>query len=296
MHLDYARSFLEVYRLGSMTEAARTLNLTQPAISSHIKILENFLGKPLFLRVGRGLRATPVADELARVISQPLDSVEANLAQLRSHASNIEGTIHIAGPGEFTQYTASHIMGELLALNIKLRIHTGGRDFLIEQLESNKVDLAIMGPPYKSPAIDFAVIAEEQLIPVASPKWATQHLQKPYCPKQLLDKPVIAYDEELPLISRYFKEVLQQTCHQSALVTVPDLRIVLKFLLDGRGYSILPDYMCTELLEKKQLIGLSGDVSNPVNKLYLLWPKIKLRDARVAFVKKYLLNSFMQQR
>lgn len=294
MHLDYARSFLEVYRLGSMTEAARNLNLTQPAISSHIKALENTLGKPLFLRVGRGLRATPVADELARAISQPLDSIEASLAQLRSHAHSIEGTVHIAGPGEFTQYTASRVVAGLLTLNIKLRIRTGGRDFLIEQLESNKVDLVMMGPPYESPAIDFAVIGEEQLIPVASPEWAARHLQKPYSPEQLLDKPVIAYDEELPLISRYFKEVLQQPCHQSALVTVPDLRIVLRFLLEGQGYSVLPDYMCAEPLEKKQLIQLSGHANNPINKLYLLWPKIKLRDARVAFVKKHLLNSFAQ--
>jgi len=144
MILIYARTFLEAYRTGSVTKAAQNLNITQPAATAHVKALESSIGKPLFIREGRGLKATPMADELARTLANPLDEVENTLAMAKNMSSSIAGTIYLSGPGEFTQFLAPKAMSGLSQLGIKLRIHTGDRDFIIEQIESNKTDLAIL--------------------------------------------------------------------------------------------------------------------------------------------------------
>lgn len=83
MEVYQVRVFLEVARHLSFTEAADTLNLTQPAVSAKIKSLESELGTPLFYRLGRKIQLTEVgefllaeAPKLIQVENQLLQKVE----------------------------------------------------------------------------------------------------------------------------------------------------------------------------------------------------------------------------
>jgi NitT/TauT family transport system substrate-binding protein len=64
MEIYQIKVFLEVARCLSFTEAAESLNLTQPAISAKIKALETELGTPLFHRLGRKVKLTKVGEFL----------------------------------------------------------------------------------------------------------------------------------------------------------------------------------------------------------------------------------------
>lgn len=294
MNLEYLRSFLETYRTGSVTGAARNLHLTQPAISNHLKALEQQLQKPLFQRAGRNIRPTPLADELAHAISSSLDTLETTIGFLTAKSQTIEGTIYVAGPGEFMQFAAAPLLSGLLPLNIRLRLRTGSREYIIKQLEQGDADLAFLGAPLHSDLYDYSLIAQEKLIPVASPEWAAKHFCTDRSLEQLLDKPLIAYDEDLSLTRNFFLETLNRSYQNSPIVTVPDLRIVMAFLQQGQGYSVLPDYLCQSALQQKKLVTLIDCTHSPVNKLHLVWPKVKLRDPRVFFTKNYLERAFTQ--
>ncbi|ENM1020161.1 TPA: LysR family transcriptional regulator [Klebsiella variicola] len=75
-HLTHLRTFLEVYRVRSISQAAVNLGITQPTASLHIQAIEMFVGKPLFIRQPRGVASTGAADELARSVAPHLDSLE----------------------------------------------------------------------------------------------------------------------------------------------------------------------------------------------------------------------------
>ena len=68
MSLLQLRTFVEVYRRRSLSEAARAIGITQPAASQHIASLEAQLGRPLFDRHSRGVRPTAIADDLAALV------------------------------------------------------------------------------------------------------------------------------------------------------------------------------------------------------------------------------------
>ena len=61
---DLYRSFLAVFRLGSLSAAARELELTQPTLGRHIQELETALGQALFTRSQAGLSPTRAALQL----------------------------------------------------------------------------------------------------------------------------------------------------------------------------------------------------------------------------------------
>src|SRR6185312_9556856 len=97
MDLALLRTFVTVHRAGSFTRAAQLLGLSQPAVTSQIRSLERQVGRPLFLRLPRGVAPTPVGDDLAHRVAPHLDALlEITETDLDEESGN--RTLHLAGP------------------------------------------------------------------------------------------------------------------------------------------------------------------------------------------------------
>ena len=90
MELTHLRTFAAVAEAGSLTRAAESLHLSQPAVSGHIKALEIQWGLPLFRRKARGMELTPAGRELlkaAEAVLQEADQVNRLVDKLRGDAA-----------------------------------------------------------------------------------------------------------------------------------------------------------------------------------------------------------------
>ncbi|WP_460363643.1 LysR family transcriptional regulator, partial [Actinocorallia lasiicapitis] len=76
LDLAQLRTFLAVYRAGSLTAAARLVGLSQPTVTTQLKALEDRLGRRLFERLPRGVAPTAAADDLAARLAGPMDALE----------------------------------------------------------------------------------------------------------------------------------------------------------------------------------------------------------------------------
>ena len=82
-------TLLEVYKQGSITKAAATLNLTQPAVSQHIRYLEDQYKVKLFLRGDRELKITEDGEILVKYAKR-INALEQNLKiALKDRKKNI---------------------------------------------------------------------------------------------------------------------------------------------------------------------------------------------------------------
>ena len=101
MRLRQIEVFHAIYTSGSMTNAARLLNVSQPSISKVLAHAEQQLGYPLFDRIRGKLVATPEADRLFGLVSNVFEDIE----QLRHVAENLRasdaGKIRIAATPAF---------------------------------------------------------------------------------------------------------------------------------------------------------------------------------------------------
>jgi len=301
-YLSQLRTFVAAYRLGSLTKAAEQLAITQPAASKHIRLLESHIQKPLFVRHARGLVPTVIAHDLAQAIAPHIDGIEDGFRAVQASTTSIAGTIHIAGPGEYLSAKVIPQLAGLTAEGIRVRLHPGGRERIYTLLQEGIVDLAITASQPDSRALDYQVIDRETLVLVAAPTWIQQTLGDVFATDSLMDNAVtqlmgqslIAYDDELSLIRQYFDQVFQENLKVQAAVTVSDLRMVRSLVVNGQGYSVLPQYLCESALQSGELTALYRPSVPPTNSLYLVWNRDQLSHPCVAFARKCFLTDAKQ--
>lgn len=150
MHLTFRQLnvFEAVARLLSFSRAAEELHLTQPAVSMQIKQLEENVGLPLFEQLGKKIFLTEAGHELyhySRAIAQQVAEAESVLGELKGVK---RGKLKIS-----VASTANYFAPQLLAIftqrlpNVTVSLNVTNRQGLLQQLENNETDLAIMGQP-----------------------------------------------------------------------------------------------------------------------------------------------------
>ncbi len=145
LHLRDLRYFETAAEMGHLGNAADHLARSQPALTKCIQRLEEAFGSPLFERVGRGVKLTPVGEVLlarARALRQ---SAEDAVRQVQEFAQGHAGHVRIgSGP-----VAADHLLPELCSLALAdglkttISIVVGPSFELREQLREGKIDLLI---------------------------------------------------------------------------------------------------------------------------------------------------------
>ncbi|MET9873226.1 LysR family transcriptional regulator [Actinacidiphila glaucinigra] len=251
MDLALLRTFVTVHRAGSFTRAAQLLGLSQPAVTSQIRSLERQVGRPLFLRLPRGVAPTPVGDDLAHRVAPHLDALlEITEADLDEESGN--RTLHLAGPPTFTSLRALPALAPLVAEGLQLRIALAGEDEALAGLAAGHHDLSIGTVRPRDRLLTATALWDEEQILVASPAWQERIggplAVRTHGARVLDDIPVVSYDEGMPLIDHYWSAVFDATPAIVPAVVVPDLRAVLECVVAGVGMAVLPRYLCCEAI------------------------------------------------
>ena len=195
---DVYRTFEAVLREGSLSGAARALELTQPSVARHIDALEKAIGVALFVRTPRGLSPTdaalelkPFAELLASTSAALLRTADGRLGEVRGtvriSASEVVGIQHL--PAILTRLRQRHP-----ALTIELSLSNA-----LDDLLQRKADIAIR------------MVRPEQKALVAKRIGFIQvglHAHRDYLARRgvpaslddLRDHDLIGYDSETPAI------------------------------------------------------------------------------------------------
>lgn len=259
--LDHLRTFVTVYRTGSLTKAAELLAVSQPTVSAHVHALESSLGFALFLRESAGVSPTAKGRELAREVAPHVDALED--ASLLSGLTEVAPrAIHIGGAAEILSFMVIPRLPEIIdAVGVPLRFVFGLADELLELLTTRALDIVLSSVPPRLRGISAVPAYDEEFVLVGAPAWAGHRVD---------EIPVVAYAENLPIIRRYWRSVFgRRPDGVRVAAIVPDLRGIRSALLSGLGMSVLPSYLVAADLEAGTLVALDTPEVAPLNTLYL---------------------------
>ena len=172
VEMRHLRLVATIAEHGSMTAAAKVLNLTQPALSHQLRELETRLRAPLFVRTARRMVPTQAGTQLAELARGVLSQVETFERQAREgDFVTARGTVRIA-----TQcYTAYHWLPAVLREfrqrwpNIDLRVAAEHTTAPVAALRDGLLDLAIVYTPSNDRRIELRPLFDDQLVLVLPP-------------------------------------------------------------------------------------------------------------------------------
>ncbi len=169
--LKQLRVLAAVARTGKITSAASALGVTPPAVTLQLQLLEENAGVPLFDRTHQGMRPT----DAGRYVLGVQARIEAALAECSESLMLLRGL----GGGRVAVgavSTAKYFAPRMLAAfaeshpQIDVRLIVGNREETIAALAELELDIAIMGRPPETIAVEQQAIGEHPHVIVAAPR------------------------------------------------------------------------------------------------------------------------------
>src|SRR3546814_11503577 len=98
--MDFKRlaNFARVAELGSVSRAADRIRIAQPALSRQMRLLEDEIGVPLFVRHRRGITLTEAGEELRTRLVGPLHQIEQVFEDVRALSQSAGGNFAFGMP------------------------------------------------------------------------------------------------------------------------------------------------------------------------------------------------------
>lgn len=240
---------------GRLTAAADRLNLSQSALSTQIRTLEQRIGQPLFERRGRRLiltRAGQIASEYAETI---FTAGEEMLARLKQAEPGAHHTIRIGALSTLSRNFQVRLVRDLLASdNISLVIRSGGLDELLGALKAHRLDLVLVNQiPLRDSATRWTAhtLDEQGISLVGTPErlaGRTNHVEL------LSEEPLV-----LPTADSGYRNgvdiLLQQLdIHPNIAAEVDDMAMMRLLAREDMGIAVLPPIVVTDELQSGTLV------------------------------------------
>jgi len=169
MDIELARTFLEVVSTGSFIKAADRLHVAQTTVSARVRLLEQQLGRPLFIRNKAGAALTPAGEQFLRFAPTFVQLWQ----RARQQVAVPEGHRAVLTVGSEVSLWQPLLLAWVREMrrshpDIALRVHVDVPQDLVTHVASGLVDIAIMYAPQHRPGLEVDLLMEEELVLVTT--------------------------------------------------------------------------------------------------------------------------------
>lgn len=252
MNLELYRIFLVVAENGNITKASEKLNISQPAVTKHIKNLEESLGNPLFIRTKKGVVLNEYGKTIFLKIKQALTLIEEAEQEIGSYKDFNKGTIKI---GISTTLTRRYLLPFLEQFhkeypNIIIDIYTDPTKELIKKLKNGMIDFIIgKFPKTKDFDLEYKKLGTTRYIFAYNPRY--YEVDKTISISDITNYPLIlqeAPSNSRDSIDRFLKE---NHIHIEPKMNIASSNLLIDFIIMGYGIGYVTKlYIEKELKEK----------------------------------------------
>jgi DNA-binding transcriptional LysR family regulator len=258
---EWLRTFVAIYRSGSVTEGARLRSVSQPAASQQLRALERATGAPLFTRAPHGMEPTRGGRALYVEVADALDRLEPLLADLDG------GTVGAPTPalrlGSSPECFTYGIVPRTRPGAEPLSVRFGSDAELLGLLQGGELDVVVTTTDPGRRSLAVRPLGTTRFVLVGAPGHGTPTVATlEELGRALVGAPWVAYSAELPRTRRFWQASLGRPFGGDLRLVAPDLRAVAGAVAAGLGVSLLPEYACAEGLASGSLVELHpvGDV------------------------------------
>jgi len=241
--LRQIRYFLAAANAGQISRAAMDLNVSQSAITTAIKSLEDLIGARLFERHAGGVSLTYEGNLFLEHARHIIESVEEAVRIPRRIRDDVKGSINLALSYTISGYFFPPFLARFSRAfpNVKINLSEADRPTIEEGLVTNGFDLSVM---LTSNIVNHEELAHDTLWRSRRRLWVDAHhkyLQKPSVSLQdVAEEPYImlTVDEASNTAQRYWNRTPYRP---NTIFRTSSVEAVRSMVANGMGVSILSD-------------------------------------------------------
>jgi LysR family glycine cleavage system transcriptional activator len=282
--LNALRAFEAAGRLGSFKEAAAELHVTHGAVSQHVRLLEEWLGAPLFERHNRRVVLTQAAAVYLEEIGPLFEQLSQATTRYGSPGT-VSRTLSVNAPATFT----------LRWLVPRLaKFHAGHQDVDVRVVTSNESveslkdihDIVIRGGPDTFYGYSMQAFLVEERLPVCSPAL----LQRvPLGAPEELSRHTLLHTASLPrLWPDWLAKAHIPALRPAAVMTFDHFYLTLQAAIDGIGIAMGPTALVADDLAAGRLVAPFAEPRLPSRSYCSYVPDGKATDDLVLLFRSWL--------
>ena len=263
---------------GSFTACGRKLHVSQSAISRQILLLEEELGEPLFLRVGRQVRMTPAAESLVQLGQRVFLDVRETVGAITDRTRELRGTLRLSGGMTVCLYVFPPLLKHLRRvhphLDVRLTVATAGRS--VQEIRAGRVDAGLLTLPVQESDLVTVPVLREELLLVTTPTHPLARRRK-VTPPDLDGQPFVLFEvgsATRKVIDQFFAT---EKIEPTIVMDTENVEIIKAMVKTGMGVGIVPyqavarevragQFFCTRI-DGHQLVRETGWVYARANRV-----------------------------
>jgi DNA-binding transcriptional LysR family regulator len=295
--LEWFRTFKIVYEVGTMSDAARELNLSQPGVSLQLSALESYIGQPLFERTRRKLIPNDRANILYNQISGAVNKMEdVETAFLLGHGVKRK-TLNI---GLFPGLAAQLLEPHLSKLSLNIILHNGSNKQLANLLENGTVDMVVSNMQTPLRNIEYHFVGSSHFILIAGKDtdisgFNSLDINNKKTLRAWLKKQIWYSTPEVEDLTHFWRINFKSDLDIIANFILPDVNSIVRCLSYGPGLAVVPSSTCRKALADNSVIKLWEGYTPMLNKLYIGHRKKTLLHDEITSVQELIITEFRNQ-
>jgi DNA-binding transcriptional LysR family regulator len=257
MNITQLKLFRDIARELSFVKVAQQNHITQPAVSVHIKKLEDDLGKKLLSRTPHRTQLTAEGEVILADVKEILRLCEG--LKIRSSYSQgiLEGNIRIAAIHSVGMYEIGDFLSSFMQSFPRVHIHLQYRraDEIYRLLGKEVIDIGMVAYPEKRTNINATSCGEDELILITHPSHKLAN-RKSVLLKNIDNQAFIAFESGIPTREAIDSVLDKNNITVDTRMTNDNIFTLKKAVEAGIGISIVPSNAVNEEVQKGSLVRL----------------------------------------
>ena len=260
----------QIHRLGTMTEAAKSLYLSQSALSHAMKKVENTYGVAIWQKEGRLLRLTQAGEALLNLADKIIPLFEYGEESLRQLATGKHGVLRVGMECHPCYQWLLSVVDPFLAsypgvdIDVRQAFKFGG----LKALHGFEIDLLITPDPLYLETVKYTPVFEyEQMLAVAnSHPLANKSFVSP---EDLSDQVVITYPVEISRLDVFAQFLTPAGVGVKQHKVIETTEIMLQMVANERGVAALPGWLIDQYAQSMPIKAVRLGQTGVQKTLYL---------------------------
>ncbi len=244
---DKLNTLIVLAQVKSYTKTAELCHLSQPAVSQHIKALEEMYGIKIFKRVGRNLMLTYEGDVLVRNAKRLIAlnrNIEKELNKNKGGINKLDIGITLTAGGYFIPEILNVFKRKYPEL--RFNFHTDHATNLIERMRLNELDFIIVDGTPQTTEFNVELLVKDELI-IIGPKNHPLAKKSVVTTEELKKEKFILRHEKANTrlaFENYLLNHLDNIANFDVILEIDNTALIKQLIIAGHGLSVMSRAIC----------------------------------------------------